>query len=79
MLLDFEQLTRELESMTGIRPIPYKAFVEDYIKAYYLPEDCLGDWIAKHQVHMLLLDIYGSNTVSSGVHQRAAGFAAQHG
>ncbi|KAH7726604.1 Protein VESA-1 [Aphelenchoides avenae] len=49
MLLDFEQLTRELESMTGIRPIPYKSFVEDYIKAYYLPEDCLGDWIAKHQ------------------------------
>jgi hypothetical protein len=32
------------------RPIPYREFVESYIKAYYLPEAQLETWIRDHKV-----------------------------
>jgi hypothetical protein len=38
MLLDFGQLSQELEMISGLKPLPQKSYVEDYIKAYYLPE-----------------------------------------
>lgn len=50
MLLDFEHLTREIEILSGIKPIPHRLYVEEYIKAFYLPENCLEEWIAKHPV-----------------------------
>ncbi|KAE9556302.1 hypothetical protein FO519_000485 [Halicephalobus sp. NKZ332] len=48
MLLDFEQLAKNLEVLSSMKPIPYRIYVEEYIKAYYLPENCMDDWIAKH-------------------------------
>ena len=50
MLLDFEHLTRELETLSGLKPIPHRIYIEEYIKAFYLPENCLEEWIAKHPV-----------------------------
>uniref|UniRef100_A0A914ED59 Coiled-coil domain-containing protein 132 n=1 Tax=Acrobeloides nanus TaxID=290746 RepID=A0A914ED59_9BILA len=49
MLLDFQQLIGEMESMAGLRPLPHKSYVEEYIKAYYLPESNLETWMVQHQ------------------------------
>ena len=32
------------------RPIPDKDYVEAYIKAFYLPENILEEWIIAHKV-----------------------------
>ena len=33
------------------RPIPEREYVEAYIKAYYLPENQLEDWLPEHKVY----------------------------
>jgi hypothetical protein len=48
MLLDFGQLSRELEMISGLKPLPQRAYVEDYIKAYYLPEGMHQSWSEQH-------------------------------
>ncbi|KAI1728650.1 vacuolar-sorting protein 54, of GARP complex domain-containing protein [Ditylenchus destructor] len=48
MLLDFELLNKELETLTGLRPLPHKSFLESYIKAFYLPAGDLDEWIVHH-------------------------------
>ncbi|KAK3932845.1 Syndetin [Frankliniella fusca] len=48
MQLDFTQFISKLEKLTTLRPIPYKEFVEVYVKAYYLPEELLEKWIREH-------------------------------
>lgn len=48
MQLDLQQLVGKLEQIVDFRPIPHKAFVENYIKAYYLPEGSLEQWIQQH-------------------------------
>jgi hypothetical protein len=53
MLLDFGQLSQEIESVSGLKPLPQRSFVEDYIKAYYLPEICLESWAKQHQASNL--------------------------
>ena len=32
------------------RPLPHKEFVENYIKAYYLPEHLIDQWIIENTV-----------------------------
>lgn len=32
------------------RPIPDKEYVEAYVKAFYLPENILEEWIIAHKV-----------------------------
>lgn len=54
MLLDFGQLNNELELISGLKPLPHKAYVETYIKAYYLPESCLESWVQQHPVSYIL-------------------------
>ena len=39
----------KLEGLTSIRPIPDRHLVENFIKAYYLPENALEDWIIENQ------------------------------
>ena len=34
----------------SLRPIPEREFVENYIKAYYLGESILEQWLSEHQV-----------------------------
>lgn len=45
MQLDFQQFLTKVESLTTIKPIPERELVEEYIKAYYLTEPALLDWI----------------------------------
>lgn len=45
MQLDYQQFLIKVESMTSIRPIPERELVEEYIKAYYLTEPALVQWI----------------------------------
>ncbi|CAI8049389.1 Syndetin [Geodia barretti] len=48
MQLDFQQYRTKVEKISGIRPLPYHQYVEDYIKAYYLSETDTEEWIRKH-------------------------------
>ncbi|KHJ74986.1 hypothetical protein OESDEN_25398 [Oesophagostomum dentatum] len=48
MQLDFHHLLSKLEAVCNLHPVPHAAFVEDYIKAFYLPENGLEEWISKH-------------------------------
>ncbi|XP_059490608.1 syndetin [Neocloeon triangulifer] len=49
MQLDFTQFASKLEKLAELRPIPGKDIVEQYIKAYYLPEPALETWIRSHK------------------------------
>ena len=55
MQLDFTQLSSKFESFTSLRPMPHKEYVELYIKAFYLTEDKLEEWIKEHKVRILIL------------------------
>ncbi len=50
MQLDFQQLIRKLETVTELRPIPDKEYVETYVKGYYVPESGIDQWISEHKV-----------------------------
>jgi syndetin len=52
MQLDFTQFSSKLEKIAELRPIPGKDFVEQYVKAYYLPESALETWIKAHKVRL---------------------------
>ncbi|XP_070550140.1 syndetin-like [Ptychodera flava] len=49
MQLDFQQFLMKLEKLTDIRPIPDREYVETYIKAFYLAEDDMEQWIRDHR------------------------------
>ncbi|ELU05654.1 hypothetical protein CAPTEDRAFT_184136 [Capitella teleta] len=49
MQLDFQQFLIKLEKLTDLRPIPYREFVDSYVKAYYFPEAQLETWIRDHK------------------------------
>lgn len=40
----------KLDKLTDLRPIPDKEFVETYIKAYYLTENDMEQFIKNHRV-----------------------------
>ncbi|EEB14977.1 conserved hypothetical protein [Pediculus humanus corporis] len=48
MQLDYAQFVCKLEKLTTLRPIPNKEYVELYVKAYYLQENNLEEWIKQH-------------------------------
>lgn len=50
MQLDFTQLLSKFEKISSLRPVPHKEYVENYVKAYYLPEFELEKWIKAHKV-----------------------------
>ena len=50
-LLDVEHLCNKLEELSGIRPLPHRPHVENYIKAFYLPNEDLSKWIVHHTVN----------------------------
>lgn len=61
MQLDFQQFLMKLEKLTDLRPIPDKEFVEIYIKAYYLTENDMEQFIKNHRVSTVsFLDCSGS-------------------
>ena len=48
MQLDFRQFVLKMETMSELRPLPYQEFVSTYIKAFYIPEADLEDWVKSH-------------------------------
>lgn len=40
----------KLEPLCGLKPIPHADYVDGYIKAFYLPENGLEQWINQHTV-----------------------------
>ncbi|KAL3119912.1 hypothetical protein niasHT_007040 [Heterodera trifolii] len=67
-LLDVEQLCGELEEMTGLRPLPHRPFVENFVKAFYLPFGELQNWMVNHTEYSL--------SQTSAILNAAAGAAA---
>ncbi|XP_056274549.1 syndetin isoform X2 [Pseudoliparis swirei] len=53
MQLDFQQFLMKLEKLTDLRPIPDKEFVEIYIKAYYLTENDMEQFIKNHREYSM--------------------------
>uniref|UniRef100_A0A8C5C806 VPS50 subunit of EARP/GARPII complex n=1 Tax=Gadus morhua TaxID=8049 RepID=A0A8C5C806_GADMO len=53
MQLDFQQFLMKLERLTDLRPIPDKEFVETYIKAYYLTENDMEQFIKNHREYSM--------------------------
>lgn len=45
MQLDYQEFLTKAEKMTKVKPIPERELVEEYIKAYYLMDDALEQWI----------------------------------
>lgn len=45
MQLDFAQFLLKFEKMSGVRPVPHRSYVENYVNAFYLPKDDLEKWI----------------------------------
>ncbi|XP_049824964.1 syndetin isoform X2 [Aethina tumida] len=49
MQLDFTQFLSKFEKISSLRPVPHKEYVENYVKAFYLPEVELEQWIREHK------------------------------
>ncbi|KAL7636151.1 UNVERIFIED_CONTAM: hypothetical protein RMT77_012908 [Armadillidium vulgare] len=49
MQLDYQQFLMKLDCLTPVRPIPDRHLVESYIKAYYLPDNALEEWVNTNQ------------------------------
>ncbi|PAA60945.1 hypothetical protein BOX15_Mlig019331g2 [Macrostomum lignano] len=45
MQLDFQHYLVGAERLSGLRPVPHKDYVDQFIKAYYLPESELHEWL----------------------------------
>lgn len=54
MQLDFTQFMSTFEKTTKIRSMPHRDYVEWYIKAYYLPENSIEQFIREHTVYILI-------------------------
>uniref|UniRef100_A0A158R3U5 Vps54_N domain-containing protein n=1 Tax=Syphacia muris TaxID=451379 RepID=A0A158R3U5_9BILA len=57
MQLDLQQLIMKIEQLTHLQSIPHKDYVENYVKAYYLSENSLEQWILQHSeysVHQMV-------------------------
>ncbi|XP_074039810.1 vacuolar protein sorting 50 isoform X1 [Leptinotarsa decemlineata] len=49
MQLDFAQFLMKFEKISSLRPVPHKEYVENYVKAYYLPDIELEKWLREHK------------------------------
>ncbi|GFT12422.1 hypothetical protein NPIL_469741 [Nephila pilipes] len=49
MQLDYQQFLSKVERLTDLQPLPGKEVVESYIKAYYMLESNLEQWIRSHK------------------------------
>ncbi|XP_043272712.1 syndetin isoform X2 [Venturia canescens] len=53
MQLDFTQLKSKFEKIASLRPMPHSEYVELYIKAYYIPENTLEEWVKEHKEYSM--------------------------
>ena len=50
MQLDYRHFVMKLERIAEIKPLPYQDLVVNYVKAYYIPEADLEQWVKVHEV-----------------------------
>lgn len=50
MQLDFRQFVMKLERIAEIKPMPHQDHVVNYVKAFYIPEAELEQWVKLHTV-----------------------------
>lgn len=50
MQLDFRHFVMKMERIAEIKPLPYQDFVANYVKAFYIPESELEQWVKQHPV-----------------------------
>jgi len=48
MQLDFRHFVMKMERIAEIKPLPYQDFVANYVKAFYIPESELEQWVKQH-------------------------------
>ena len=56
MRLDSESLCRDIEKITGLCPLPHRPYLENYIKAFFLPPNELDKWISYHAEYRYCLN-----------------------
>ena len=49
MQLDFTNVMSILQLISGMKHPTHQAYVEQYVKAFYLPKDSLEDWIKEQK------------------------------
>lgn len=59
MQLDYQQFVSKAEKLTDVRPLPDRDLVEGYIKAYYLNERSLQDWILHYSKDYTSMHLVG--------------------
>lgn len=54
MQLDFTQFISKLEKISPIpvKSLPDREYVEMYVKAYYMPDTVMEEWIQQHSVRI---------------------------
>lgn len=52
MQLDFRHFVMKLERITEIKPLPHQDYVTNYVKAFYIPEAELEEWMNHHPVSL---------------------------
>ena len=57
MQLDFRQFVLKLEAISDVKLLPHQDLVVGYVKAYYIPETELEDWVKKHTVRFSIIFI----------------------
>ena len=62
---NFRQFVMKLEKTSEQKPLPHQEYVAQYVKAYYIPESDLENWVKYHTVSMTM------NTIES-IHIRNA-------
>ncbi|XP_071803209.1 syndetin-like isoform X1 [Asterias amurensis] len=79
MQLDFQQFLLKLDKLTDVRPIPDKEFVETYVKAYYLSESDMEQWIKDHREYSAkqLLSLVNCAISSKKARQRLTGIVEE--
>lgn len=65
MQLDYQEFLTKAEKMTRVKPIPERELVEEYIKAYYLMDDALEQWILNHNEYTYRQLVALVNSISS--------------
>ena len=53
MQLDYRHFVMKLERIAEIKPLPYQDHVVNYVKAYYIPEADLEQWVKLHEVGII--------------------------
>ena len=54
MQLDFRHFVMKMERIAEIKPLPHQDFVANYVKAFYIPEAELEQWVKQHPVSTFL-------------------------